>query len=420
MQNRRFVVLSGHLSNYPLSDLVGILRHQRKTGRLTIEYPKSPGTFFFHNGELVDAQLNNLTGLQAICMALAQPEAAFNFNPLIPPSRRTIASSLQRVASELIGCWDESNLQIEGMGTATNSEYSSPTTQFISNTPQSISPGNRRPLPRLPASPIDEGMGTATNSERACPTTQFISNTPQSISPGNRRPLPRLPAAPIDEGTGTATNSERSSPTTPFISNTLQSISPGNRRPLPRLPAAPIGIQRRSLLFVAAAAVLIMGLATVITLSGRLNSARVVSEGMPSETTFGAAPKSTQTEKHAGTKEASKAARKSQQLARQVNRVSTVRSESDQSDSTTGLSSQTASAPSNAQAKPAANSIANPQSITVVMQIENGRVLKASIADHKPGMDSYEGLALRVAKQRRYSSKVTGQESVKINVSRPN
>jgi hypothetical protein len=310
-------------------------------------------------------------------MALVQPEAAFNFNPLIPPSRRTIAPSLQRVASELIGCWDESDLQIEGTGTATNSELFSPTTKFISNTSQPISPANHRPLPRLPASPIDEGTGTATNSEPSSPTTQFISNTPQPISPGSHRPLPRLPASPI-------------------------------------------GIQRKSLLLVPAAAVLIIGLPTVITWSGRLNSARVVSAGTPSESGFGAVPESTQTEKHAGTKEASKAARKSQQLARQVNRVSTVRSESDQSDSTRGLSSQTASARSNAQAKPAADSVANPQSITVVMQIENGRVLKASIADHKPGMDSYEGLALRVAKQRRYSSEVTGQESVKISVSRPN
>ena len=39
MQQNRFVVLTGHLSSYPLSDLVGILRHQRKSGRLTIEYP---------------------------------------------------------------------------------------------------------------------------------------------------------------------------------------------------------------------------------------------------------------------------------------------------------------------------------------------------------------------------------------------
>ena len=57
MQNNRFVVLTGHLSNYPLSDLVGILRHQRKSGRLLIEYPKGPATFFFQNGELIDARM---------------------------------------------------------------------------------------------------------------------------------------------------------------------------------------------------------------------------------------------------------------------------------------------------------------------------------------------------------------------------
>src|SRR5829696_2027454 len=113
MQNNRFVVLTGHLSNYPLSDLVGILRHQRKSGRLLIEYPKGPATFFFQNGELIDARMNDLIGLQAICVALAQPEASFNFNPLIQSPRRSIDPSLQRAVAELFGCWDESALQIE-------------------------------------------------------------------------------------------------------------------------------------------------------------------------------------------------------------------------------------------------------------------------------------------------------------------
>src|SRR5215218_2747972 len=113
MQNNRFVVLTGHLSSYPLSDLVGILRHQRKSGRLLIEYPKGPATFFFQNGELIDARLNDLTSLQAICVALAQPDASFNFNPLILSPRRTIDASLHRAVSELFGCWDESALQIE-------------------------------------------------------------------------------------------------------------------------------------------------------------------------------------------------------------------------------------------------------------------------------------------------------------------
>ena len=118
MENNRFVVLTGHLSNYPLSDLVGILRHQRKSGRLLIEYPKGPATFFFQNGELIDARMNDLTGLQAICVALAQPEASFNFNPLILSPRRSIDPSLQRAVSELFGCWDESALQIESTAAA--------------------------------------------------------------------------------------------------------------------------------------------------------------------------------------------------------------------------------------------------------------------------------------------------------------
>src|SRR5215212_999281 len=113
MQPGRFVVLTGHLSNYPLSDVVGILRHQRKSGRLLIEYPKGPATFFFQDGELMDARMNDLVGLQAICVALAQPESSFNFNPLIQSPRRSIESSLQRAVAELFGCWDESFAQIE-------------------------------------------------------------------------------------------------------------------------------------------------------------------------------------------------------------------------------------------------------------------------------------------------------------------
>jgi hypothetical protein len=58
------------------------------------------------------------------------------------------------------------------------------------------------------------------------------------------------------------------------------------------------------------------------------------------------------------------------------------------------------------------------QSIKVVMQIENGRVLKASIANPKPGMDSYEALAVRIARQRRFPATMSGGETVTINVNK--
>lgn len=56
------------------------------------------------------------------------------------------------------------------------------------------------------------------------------------------------------------------------------------------------------------------------------------------------------------------------------------------------------------------------ESIKVVMQIENGRVLNASVANHKPGMDNYEAMALRIARQRRYATTVTGGQTVTISV----
>jgi hypothetical protein len=57
------------------------------------------------------------------------------------------------------------------------------------------------------------------------------------------------------------------------------------------------------------------------------------------------------------------------------------------------------------------------QSIKVVMQIENGRVVNASIANRKPGMDNYEALALRIARQRRFAPTTNGGQTVTISVS---
>ena len=281
MQNNRFVVLTGHLSNYPLSDLVGILRHQGKSGRLLIEYPKGPATFFFQNGELVDARMNDLSGLQAICVAIAQPEAAFNFNPLIQTSRRSIESSFQRVVSELLGCWDESALQID--------------------TP-----------PEAPAV-------ATTRSE------------PLALPPG---------------------------------------------------PASLV--QQRSVLFIAAAVLVVIGLSTVIA----------VTSGFKREVPSTAVAPATQIPE-ARTPQFEATVTKPIRVSepRRERKVKPATDKADQPESESAVAS-----------------------IKVVMQIENGRVLKASVANHKPGMDSYEALALRIARQRRFAPTMSGGETVTISV----
>lgn len=295
MQSNRFVVLTGHLSNYPLSDLVGILRHQRKSGRLLIEYPKGPAMFFFQDGELMDARMNDLSGLQAICVALAQPEASFNFNPLIQSPRRSIEPSLQRAVSELLGCWDESALQIEATTT---------------------------PPPEVLA----------------------------------------LPPAP----------------------------------PVPSMLA-----RQRPRLLVAAAVLTVVGLSTVIAVTGGFTKNEAATAASLPQNSSQPAPVASVANEvpvHKGAPE----------TFAKPNRAANERKE------------EKRSKPEPAAAEPQPQAAPEPasQAIRVVMQIENGRVLKASIANPKPGMDSYEAMALRIARQRRYPPTVTGGETVTISVNR--
>ena len=309
MQNNRFVVLTGHLSNHPLSDLVGILRHQRKSGRLLIEYAKGPATFFFQNGELIDARMNELSGLQAICVALAQPEASFNFNPLIQSPRRSIDPSLQRAVSELFGCWDESALQIEGSAT-----------------------------------PIQE------------PAALPHANTPRSIS-GRRSELLALPPGPVSQ------------------------------------------IPRRFL--IAAAVVLVVGLSTVIAVTGGFkgNPPASISVSAQTQSAPVAAPVDVPNRQAAVA------------TAVKPNRPITERREEKRKREPEEVASTETP-------KPESDSEQKPQAIKVVMQIENGRVLRASVANRRPGMDSYEAMALRIARQRRFPATSSGSETITINVSR--
>jgi hypothetical protein len=318
MQNNRFVVLTGHLSNYPLSDLVGILRHQHKSGRLLIEYPKGPATFFFQNGELIDARMNDLVGLQAICVALAQPEASFNFNPLIQSPRRSIDPSLQRAVSELFGCWDESALQIE----------STPVTSSLEGS-------------------ISTSAGSASRT-----------------LPGRRSELLALPPGPT------------------------------------------ILVQRRSVFLIAAAVVIIVGLSTVIAVTGAFKASPVTAN------TIQQSP--TQPASVAAPTEVAKGAVAAAVRSNRPERREEKRNKQDEK-----RESEPVAEAQGPQATKEAES-SSPQSIKVVMQIENGRVLKASIANPKPGMDNYEALALRIARQRRYPKTSSGGETVTISVKASN
>ena len=102
MRHKNFIVLTGHLDEVSLADLIRSLHARGKSGRLQVEYPESPGLFYFEEGRLVDARLGDLRGPEALYLSLTLPGASFNFNPLVKPPEQTFSRHEQRHVQELL------------------------------------------------------------------------------------------------------------------------------------------------------------------------------------------------------------------------------------------------------------------------------------------------------------------------------
>jgi len=280
MQSNSFVALTGHLNEYPLADLISILRRQRKTGRLLIEYPIGPCSLYLWEGDVVDAQLNSMSGLQAVLIALSQPNASFNFNPLIEPPRRSINEASQKVILELLGCWEEKPIDVEAA-----TEYGVTFTAA--------------PVPTV--------------------TTTVVEPEPEAL-PAAREPLALPPS----------------------------SMERASRR------------RHKQVLIASAVISLLVSLLTVIGLTRWL-----------------------------------------------VKRdIAVAISELEKRNNEAGV-------------RQAGKNGASAQPVKVSVRVENGRVTQAFVEEHRPGMEAYEVLALRIARMRRYAATASGQGAVLVKINSP-
>jgi hypothetical protein len=88
-------------ANYSqLLHIIDILHQRGRTGRLQIAYPLAPGSFYFKDGELVDAELDAASGVDAFDLALSLPDASFNFDASAESTRRTVNERWQQIMSE--------------------------------------------------------------------------------------------------------------------------------------------------------------------------------------------------------------------------------------------------------------------------------------------------------------------------------
>ena len=182
---------------------------------------------------------------------------------------------------------------------------------------------------------------------------------------------------------------------------------PVERLALP--PARGISTRHNSIYVIAAAVVIVIAISTVIALTATLNKRDGESPAVVERNTVAALTESTTSNKSNEVSTRAGVSNRSHSSAAEPRRDS--RSAKRQTD----VTEQPQQSQVQANDAPETKS----QSIKVVMQIENGRVLNASIANHAAGMDNFEALALRIARQRRYANGKNGNETVTISVNKP-
>lgn len=101
------MALTGHLSDLSLSELIEFFCNQRKTGKLTVLYPKGPGSFYLQAGSVVDARIGVLRGIDAVYFALTLPNAKFEFSGSDEAAERTINQPWTQVVLEGLRRLDE-------------------------------------------------------------------------------------------------------------------------------------------------------------------------------------------------------------------------------------------------------------------------------------------------------------------------
>lgn len=101
------MALVGDLKDLALVDIIQINCVGRNTARLTVNYPTGEGVFFFQDGEVVDARLGNLVGIDAVYKSLGMEEGSFRIDAGVTSPTRTIFEQWASILMEGMRLLDE-------------------------------------------------------------------------------------------------------------------------------------------------------------------------------------------------------------------------------------------------------------------------------------------------------------------------
>jgi predicted regulator of Ras-like GTPase activity (Roadblock/LC7/MglB family) len=117
------MALVGDLKDLALVDIIQINCVGRNTARLTVNYPTGEGVFYFQDGEIVDARLGNLVGIDAVYRALTMEEGSFRIDTGMTSPTRTIFEQWAGILMEGMRRIDEERNNAASEAGVTQSQY---------------------------------------------------------------------------------------------------------------------------------------------------------------------------------------------------------------------------------------------------------------------------------------------------------
>jgi len=379
------MALTGQLSDMSLAELIEFFCNQRKTGRLKIDYPRGHSVFFIKDGELVDAKVGALSGVEAVYFSLTLPNAAFDFSPDVQASRRTINEKWTQVVLEGLRRLDEglSPTEVDAFGGW------SPTDADLAQMLDQVE--------HLDDSKKSQNGSAAKNGNAKSSASKSQEAKSQAAK------------ADVDEG---APSSNKAPSAEPF-SMMMESATSGG------------GGSKKKLAFIAVAAAVVLACAAVavpfMKSSGASNAApaaTVVSQPAqpvaPEPSADASAEAANAENAEAANAEADSAnadAARRDALERERRERERKRKEE------AAKKDDAADSADSAASKPLNPTPAGPKSVRVsVTYDEAGRVTQASVAGATPGAEAYGSTAVRIARGKRFPTGKAGSTVVTIPV----
>lgn len=99
--------LWGNLKDFSLPDVIQLVGFGRKTGVLSVESPQASSRLFFHDGNIIHAELGNTEGEEAVYRLFRLLDGEFRFRAEVRPQRQTIFMDPTNLVMEAARLLDE-------------------------------------------------------------------------------------------------------------------------------------------------------------------------------------------------------------------------------------------------------------------------------------------------------------------------